>query len=252
MRVVIIDGNNIYARAWFACSKKHKPSIPEVVTLCKKLLGDYKAEFLASKLYVCWDGSQLDTERLKLYPNYKKRESKPEFYYQTLKTIRDLVGETKGFINIHNDLVEADDYIGLIARYYDSPNNDVFIITNDKDIYQVISKNVVIIRPGIKTNERLMDLYTFKQMFGFAPKFFTDYYCMVGDSSDNIEGAKGIGKVKAQKLVAKYGDIENIYSNIDSLAPALQKSLINSIDNMRIYKKIMTLKKMPLMDWMVF
>jgi DNA polymerase I len=252
MRVLLIDGNNIFAICWFACAgmSSKQPSATKVISLCKQRLAGYKTDFCADKLYVCWDGAR-DAERLQLYPDYKKRDEKPANYYKVLAETRELVGRAPVFINIYDPNREADDLIGTIAKYYDSPRNAIIIVSSDKDMYQLISDNTVVIRPNEPKGQQLYDKTVFMQKFGFSPKLFVDYYCMVGDSSDNIPGAKGIGKKTAAELVKKYGSLDNILQ----AAPKEGKNgakILEARQNVLLFKKLMTLKELPPLDWMVF
>lgn len=259
MRILIIDGNNLFARAWYACSKKQKnpnaapksPNVGQIVALARQMLGGYKAEFLAERLYVCWDGAK-DKDRLAIYPDYKKREPKPEGYYHLIAEVRELVMNTQGFITVYDADNEADDYIGLIARYYDSPRNDVFVISSDKDMYQLISRNVVVIRPSEPEGKRLYDKTVFKEKFGFTPDLFVDYYCLIGDTSDNIPGGKGIGEKTAAGLVKEFGSVESMFSLIDTVPVSARKKLLASKDDILMSKRLMTLKAVPALPWMVF
>lgn len=251
MRVLIIDGNNIYAIAWFACAIKQKqPSAAKVIAMCKSRLAEYKLSFCADKLYVCWDGAK-DEERMRLYPSYKKREEKPAAYYKVLAETRALVGQAPAFTNVYYPDREADDLIGVIAKYYESPRNTVIIVSSDKDMYQLISDNVVVIRPNEPKERQLYDKTVFMQKFGFPPHLFVDYYCLVGDSSDNIPGAKGIGEKTATELVQKYGSLDNILQAASKEGKTGEK-LLASQQEVKLFKRIMTLKDLPPLDWMVF
>jgi DNA polymerase-1 len=252
MRVLIVDGNNIGAIAWYGCCKKgRKPNAAQIVARFKQHLGKFRTDYLADTVYVCWDGS-VDDERRQLLPTYKMREDKPDGYYELMAQVRKLVENTDLYISVYSPDKEADDFIGLIARYFDSPRNTVIIVSSDKDMFQLITDNVVVVRPNEPPEKRLLDKTVFKQKFGFDPSLFVDYYCMVGDSSDKIPGAKGIGKKTAAELVQKFGKIENIYASLDKVGDKTKQKLIESKADVDVAKKIMTLKEIPMLDWMVF
>jgi 5'-3' exonuclease len=130
---------------------------------------------------------------------------------------------------------EADDIIATAvaaAQPPDSDGADVLIISADKDLLQMVSDRVQVFRPALGTaTERTYDAAAVVDKFGVAPNQFCDFLCLVGDKSDNVAGAKGIGAVTAAKLLTTYGTLEDLAAAIEcgeaSLTPAIGKNLID-------------------------
>ncbi len=125
------------------------------------------------------------------------------------------------------DNYEADDIIGTFAKFCeDDPNFVGTIISSDKDLLQLIGHDVDIKllkqKDYIRYNED-----SFKEAYGIEPKRVVDLKALMGDASDNIKGVKGIGEKTALKLLTEYGNLDNIYANIDSIKGSIHDKLLN-------------------------
>lgn len=135
---------------------------------------------------------------------------------------------------------EADDVIGTIAKMY-GEEMQVVIVSNDRDLWQLVTTNVLVMVPGKNGNVEWVGPDQVKAKMGFDPEHIIDYKALRGDPSDNIPGVAGIGDVTAKKLIIEYGSIENIYHNIANLAPkSLQEKLANNAEEAVMSKSLAT------------
>ncbi|BGI51510.1 MAG: hypothetical protein BucCj_2660 [Buchnera aphidicola (Ceratovacuna japonica)] len=125
--------------------------------------------------------------------------------------------------------IEADDTIGILSKIENKKNNYVFILTNDKDIYQIINSKTFI----LKSLYKIIGRNEVKKEYKILPKNIPDYLSLVGDRSDNIPGVPCIGKKTAQKLIKKYKNLKNIYKNIKKIKNLKIKNKKNIINNLK-------------------
>ncbi len=189
--------------------------------------------------------SKEKTFRHEKYPAYKSsRQVMPDDMIPQLKRINQIIDILKIPYYIAPGY-EADDIIGTALSQAEKLGFRGFAVTPDKDYFQLISDNINIIRPGKSTDEAI--IYNKKKFFdeyGFNPDLMTDYLALVGDSSDDIPGVKGIGDKTATSLIQKFGSIENIYQNIDKIEKAsIQKKLEENKENAFLSKELATIRK---------
>jgi len=151
-------------------------------------------------------------DRLKIAPDYKaNRPPTPEEMKPQIEPIREMI-RAAGWHIIEKEGFEADDIIGTLANKFNDFN--IKIISNDKDISQVISERVemLVTIPRIK-GFSIRNVEKVKEKFGVSPAQIIDYLSMLGDSSDNIRGVTGIGEVTASKLLQEHKSIQNMLAN---------------------------------------
>jgi len=107
----------------------------------------------------------------------------------------------------------------------------VIITTGDKDLYQLIDENRVVVCDLKNKFNAYYNQENFVSDYGFLPKNLVDYKALAGDASDNISGVKGIGKVTAKRLICQYQTLENVYRNIDQIRKENQKVHQKLVDN---------------------
>jgi DNA polymerase I len=137
---------------------------------------------------------------------------------------------------------EADDLIAsfVVQNKKTHPNTVFDIFTRDKDLLQLLSKNVNI----LKYIEGKITHYTFDhfcQEYNFSPSNYLDYLSLLGDNVDNIAGIRGIGPVIAKKLIQQFQNTENIYKNLSTLPKNTEKLLENQQELTCANKKIISL-----------
>ena len=113
---------------------------------------------------------------------------------------------------------EADDILGTLARMSDEKNETAYLLTGDKDALQLISWNttVLLTRKGVSEIEKFDEAHL-REVYDLAPSQIVDLKALMGDSSDNIPGIKGIGEKTALKLLHQFGTVDGLYAGIDSL-----------------------------------
>ena len=166
------------------------------------------------------------TRRHELFAEYKQtRKPTPEAFRVQMPLIIELC-RAMGFPVFSRDGVEADDYIVSTAKACAASGWDVKILSADKDLFQAIGDGISVIRPsrGV-TDFTLYDGVNFREKYGFEPPFMADYLALLGDSVDNIPGVPGIGEKTALDLVGKFGRLEDIYENLESVPKARRGKL---------------------------
>lgn len=171
-------------------------------------------------LYLVFDPIDSINYRKSLFPLYKaNRPPTPQELIRQRNEAKQILGDEIGVPIIEVPGFEADDAIGSMAKYY-SATHKVAVISPDKDLFQLIDDDVMIVRPRKQNNKKYYEYITscgVQKYFGVNPNQIPDYLSLVGDSSDNLPGVDGIGQVGASYLLSKYHSIEKIHSVIDDL-----------------------------------
>ena len=192
---------------------------------------------------VCFD-SKGPTFRHELYGAYKANRPKPdEELVSQLKIARDLVS-AMGLKTVAMQGAEADDLMATLAALAAGKGEEAVIVTSDKDIYQAVGKGVKIwsgvAKDGYKGEEGCL------AKFDVPCGYMLDYLSIVGDSSDNIPGAQGIGPKTAAELIKKFGHIKDIYAaakNGDAqIKPGVIKKLLDAEEQVLLSEKLAALK----------
>ncbi len=178
-----------------------------------------------------------------IYPQYKaNRKPPPEELTKQLPVAISWI-EAMGFTTIAVDGFEADDVIATIANATKDLDINTIIVSHDKDLYQLIDdKHNISLFDHIKKTK--IDKQYCIDKFEVSPEQFADYQALIGDSSDNIPGAVGIGAKTAVPLIQKFGSLENIYDNLHELQKPRHKTLLeNSKTDVFMSKLLVTLDK---------
>ncbi len=245
LRFFLIDAHSLIYQAYFALenlsSSKGFPTggIYGFLNLFEKIRELYKPDYIL----VAFDESK-KTFRTKISASYKEhREPTPQLLIPQIKKVKDILSYMGiEFLSISN--YEADDIIGTAVQYLEKIfEGEIWIVSPDKDLYQLLSPKVKILKHH-KQQFFIIDEKYFKEKYGITPSQMVDYLALVGDTSDNIPGAKGIGPKTATKLLKKYGTVENIYKNIDKITPERIKNLlIKYKDDVFLSRELATIYK---------
>ena len=239
--ITVIDTFGFFFRNYYALpylkSSKGFPTglltgfINFIATLQKEHNSDYILFALDSKE---------KTLRKEIDPNYKaNRPSPPEDLIKQLPVAIKWI-EQMGFKKLEMPGYEADDIIGSIATYAKNNQLKVRIVSHDKDLYQLIQDEHIMIHDPMKKLD--IDEAKCLDKFGVIPQKIVDYLAIVGDASDNIPGVKGIGAKGATKLLSEFKNLEDIYDNLDKIAnPRTVKLLEESKENAFLSKKLASL-----------
>lgn len=239
-KIYIIDWYNFIYRLFYAIppfSLKDWTPVNAVFGLAKVIMSIYnedKPDYFIFTLDYKWKKL-----REEIFAEYKwTRDKMPT----DLKIQEDLIFELLNAFEIDDISVEwyeADDVIGtLVTNLKKDPQNEIFILSWDKDLYQFIDTNVVIydtMKRKIYHKDEAIE------KFWVEPVHIVDYLAICGDSSDNIPGIPGFGPKKAQELIGKFWNLENIYANIDELTGKTKETLIQNREVAFMSKQLATI-----------
>lgn len=242
-RVLLVDGMALLFRHFYATSLHNQFMYNSEGIPTNGIQGFVRHIFTAIKeinpshVVVCWDMGQ-DTFRNEMYDMYKQnRAAPPDELIPQFNYVKE-ISEQFGFVNVGVTNYEADDVIGTLAKAY-STDNEVHIITGDKDILQCINDNVEVwlIKKGFTIYNRYT-LSRFIEEYELNPLQLIDIKAFMGDSADGYPGVKGIGEKTALKLIQTYGSVDNVLEHLDQLTPAQQKKINNDKENLILSKQL--------------
>jgi DNA polymerase-1 len=184
------------------------------------------------------DLSRTNTFRRKLYENYKaqRKPTDDDVIFQVQQT--SILVKALGFKFLNDPLYEADDILGMVSKWCVDNNHDMVIISSDRDLYQLINEHVQIY--SFIKHEMINSEYM-EEHYKLTPSQWIELKMIQGDPSDNIPGIKGIGKVTAQELMDQYGNINNIYANINNLKNGIRDKLIAGSDTLPLMRELVTI-----------
>ncbi len=216
-RLFLIDAHALCYRAFFAIKELRNSkgqatnAVYGFVAALKKILREYQPQYFA----VCFDmkGKTLRQEK---YAEYKiHRPSMPDDLISQIPIIKDVV-RAYNIPILEMEGYEADDIIATISRRVADHDLETVIVSDDKDMFQLVGDNVKILN---SRQEKILGPAEVQEILGFAPRLITDYLALAGDQVDNIPGVKGIGEVSARNLLAEYGSLKKILANADVIKP---------------------------------
>ncbi len=244
--LLLIDGNALMHRAYHAIPPfKKKDGTPTNViygffSILNKAIDDFKP----THLIVCFDVAA-PTFRKKMFKEYKAQRKKLEndfivqipFVKEGLNEAKIIYSEKPGF--------EADDVIGTLGKQFCRKLDKILILSGDKDILQLVDKNIFVITPHIGFAKTLVyDRQQVVDRFGVTPKQMADFKALAGDQSDNYPGAKGIGPKTATQLINQFNTIEKLLKNIDEVkSEKIKQALIDSKEDILMAKKLSEIDK---------
>ena len=182
--------------------------------ILRRIIKDYKPDYVG----IVFDTSK-PTFRDKLFEKYKaQRQPMPDEMSIQLPYVRRLC-EAMGMPILEFDGFEADDVIGTLAKQGAQKDLDVLVISNDKDMMQLVTAGVRILKTGTggAKADIIIDSKRVEEILGVSPDKVVDLMALLGDNIDNIPGAKGIGEKGATELIQKYGSVENAFAHADEV-----------------------------------
>jgi DNA polymerase I len=193
--------------------------------MIKKLVDEYKPEYLYSVI-----DAPGETFRERLYPSYKanRKGMKPDDLIRQLPYVERLI-ELYHFPQAEIGFVEADDVIGTLAKqfYEKYPDHQIYIVTGDKDMFQLVNDRTFIINP---MKDLFADAAKVEEIVGVPPAQVVDVMALRGDSVDNVPGAPGIGKKGSVDIIRQFGTLEKA---LDGAAEIKRKTYRESLQNNR-------------------
>src|SRR5262249_53322035 len=194
-------------------------------------------------------GSSFRAER---FPDYKSTREKLDDELQadfdrSLERIREILAVFKvPLVTVPG--YEADDVIATLATKAAAQDLQAVIVSGDKDFYHLIAPGVALLNPGrggpAGVEETWVDEQNASERLGVSPAQVVDYLALVGDSSDNIPGVRGIGEKGAQKLLAEYGNPDEILARAEEIpAKRTREALLAGSDNARLSRELVTIRR---------
>jgi DNA polymerase-1 len=251
MALFLIDGHALAYRSYFALIRnpltnsrgENTSAVYGFIRLLLLLLRKYDPEYLA----VVFDSGG-ETERHREYPEYKAhREAMPDDMESQLSRIVEVI-EALGVTVVEEEGCEADDILATLAKSAADRGIDVKILTGDKDLFQMLSDRVHIIRPGRGTAlEDECGPEYLEERFGLRPAQVVDLLALMGDASDNIPGVRGIGEKTALKLLHTFGSLDAILAHVEEVEPQhVRKKLQEGRESAIFSRELVRLKDISL------
>ena len=250
-KIILVDGNNLLFRSFYATAyqgviMKNSKGFPTnalygFINMMNKIIKEEEPNYIL----VAFDKGK--TFRHDKYDSYKagRIEMPDELKLQFPKAKEVL--DAFGIKHFEIDNYEADDIIGTLARIVDEDDEFIAtIVSSDKDLLQLISDEVVV-KLLKQSGHIMMNRDEFMKTYQVEPARMVDLKALMGDASDHIPGVKGIGEKTAINLIAKYGTLDNLYANIDSVTGKTKEKLLADKDNAYMSYDLATIyKEVPL------
>ncbi|MFA5389567.1 MAG: DNA polymerase I [Candidatus Omnitrophota bacterium] len=243
-KLFLIDGNSYCYRAFYAIRElRNSKGMPTnavygFILMLKKLLEKEKPAYIG----VAFD-LKGPTFRHEQFEDYKShRKPMPDDLVSQMGLIKETVSaynipifEKQGF--------EADDILATIAKKMSSHGIEVYIVTGDKDMLQIVDKNIKVY--STRKDDMIYDIETVKEKFsGLSPENIVDFIALAGDPTDNIPGVRGIGEKTAIELIREFGGLDSLYKNIDKVkSEPRKKMLFEQEESARMSRELATVDK---------
>ncbi|MGI6625107.1 MAG: DNA polymerase I [Limnochordia bacterium] len=227
-RLFLLDGNSLINRAFYALppltNQEGQPT--NAIYGLTNMLFRLKEDYAPDQILVTFDVSG-PTFRHMQYEEYKaNRKGMPDELRAQIPVMKDLLDKL-GIGRLELMGYEADDLLGTVSRQGEAEDYQVYIVTGDRDTFQLISPQtkVLFTKRGI-TETELVDEAALRQNYGVTPEQVVDLKGLMGDSSDNIPGVPSVGQKTALKLLQSYGSIEGVYAHIEEIKGKLRDRLV--------------------------
>jgi len=228
--IYILDTYAFIYRSYYAFS--NKMLVNKDGFNVSAVFGFFKSLYTLLKTYhppyfVAALDSKVPTFRHNMYKEYKAtRQKTPEDLHAQIPIIEEIL-KAMGIATFEAPGFEADDVIASITKSAKENHFSVRIISKDKDLLQLLDKDVKMIKQDSTFQWITYDESMVEKEWGLTPHLILDYLSITGDASDNVPGVKGVGAKGAQKLLCEYGSLEGIYDGIDNIKGALKKKLLD-------------------------
>ena len=222
MRLLVIDGNSIANRAFYGIKLlttkdgRYTNAIFGFLNILLSLLKECGPDEVA----VAFD-LKAPTFRHKMYDGYKAtRHKMPDELAAQMPVLKELLAAL-GYREVTAEGWEADDILGTLSAACAARSDDCFLATGDRDSLQLVSDTTTVLLATTtmgRSKTAVMDVDAVKEKYGVSPRQLIDVKSLMGDTSDNIPGVKGIGEKSAITLIQKYGSLAGVYAHLDDTA----------------------------------
>ena len=232
MRLLVIDGNSIANRAFYGIKLlttkdgRYTNAIFGFLNIMNSLLRECEPDEVA----IAFDLKH-PTFRHEMYDGYKgTRHAMPDELAQQMPILKELLTDL-GYRQVSAKGWEADDILGTLAAACEARRDDCFLATGDRDSLQLVSETTTVLLATSamgRSKTETMDLDAIHEKYGIEPKQLIEVKSLMGDTSDNIPGVKGIGEKTAMTLVKNFGTLDSVYDHLDSpiIKPRQRENLL--------------------------
>jgi len=242
--IFIIDGSSFLYRAYYGTRPLHTPQgvpVQAVYSFCrmiKKIIDSFKPEYIT----IVWD-SKGKTTRHEMFEEYKAtRQPPPNDLFDQKKLIVEFA-DMIGMSQIATPGIEADDIMFSLAQEWNRDSGMSVFITSDKDMAQALDSQTVIFDPF---KDEFLDVPAFEKKRGFPVAKLPFYFAILGDTSDNIPGVKGIGEKGATDLVVQHESLKDLYANLEKISKERTRKLLEEqLKNAFLSEKLFLLQYHP-------
>ncbi|HEY1628227.1 MAG TPA: DNA polymerase I [Tepidisphaeraceae bacterium] len=237
----IIDGHAQIYRAFFApfrdlTSPSGEPTKATFVftQMLLNLIQQRKPDYLAMVI----DSGDASVFRKQIYPQYKANRTEPpgDFFPQEQRILQ--IVRDAGVPIFAKPTFEADDLIATIAKKLCDEDYEIFLVSKDKDLRQILSDCTHMYDPQ---SDEVIDVKKMEEKVGYSPAEAIEVQTLMGDAIDNVPGIPGVGEKTAAKLIKKYGSAEAILEHLDELTPKLRENFEKHRENLPMARKLVTL-----------
>ncbi len=220
MRLLVIDGNSIANRAFYGIKvlTTRDGRFTNAIYGFLNILLSLEKECNPDEVAVAFD-LKAPTFRHKMYDGYKAtRHGMPAELAQQMPVLKQLLADL-GYRTVTAEGWEADDILGTLAAACAARKDDCFLATGDRDSLQLVSESTTVLLASTvmgRSQTVVMDVDAVREKYGVDPIQLIEVKSLMGDTSDNIPGVKGIGEKTALNLVKTFGSLEKVYENLDS------------------------------------
>jgi DNA polymerase-1 len=253
-QVFLVDGYALIYRAFFAMIGRplrtsrgeNTSAVYGVAQFLLRLYERYRPG------YVGWVHDAGTSFRHEVFPEYKATREKldeelQQDFDRSVERVEELLAAFHVPVIAHPGY-EADDVIATLATRALEQSIPAVVVSGDKDLYQLVAPGISLLNPGrggpAAVEEQWVDPTNAAERLGVPPERVVDYLALVGDSSDNIPGVKGIGDKTARQLIERYGDLESILAHAGEVtAKRAREALLAEADNARLSRRLVTVRR---------
>jgi DNA polymerase-1 len=241
--VLLVDGHSLIHRAFHALPPLSvggvfTNAVQGFVAMLFKAIADYRPDALCVMLDM-----HAPTFRHTMYDEYKAgRKPTPEELRPQFPIVREIL-TAMGVTICEMEGYEADDLLGTAAKLANAEGIHAFVLTGDRDSFQLVSRHtqVILTKTGI-SESLLLTPELMREVYGYGPEQVTDMKGLMGDSSDNIPGVPGVGEKTALKLITQYGTLENVLAHADEVPGKLGEKLRLNCEQAEMSKDLGTIR----------
>ncbi|HET9952565.1 MAG TPA: DNA polymerase I [Candidatus Eisenbacteria bacterium] len=245
--LLLVDGSALLYRAHFAFIRNPlrtaKGEVTSAVFGVLQTLLPVLDQRKPDRVAVVFD-TAAPTFRHRAYTDYKAhRPPMPEDLAAQIPRVREVL-RLLGLPIVEQEGVEADDLIGTLAKEAEADGATAWLLTSDKDFYQLVSERILILSPrGRGAELAVVDRAGVRERYGVAPEEMIDLLALMGDASDNVPGVPGVGEKTAAQLIQKFKTMEALYASLDQVERAsLREKLRTNEDRARLSRMLATIR----------